>query len=148
MRRLRIRGSWRCRGSRPKVLSPATVWCDDVEWPKIVKHCLLQGIFGVVRSNEVIVHNGKPLLNGVFGVSKNEHVPGTDQDILRMVFNFIPMNGVQEMLAGDVRSLPYIGRWAALELGEDYAIIQSEGDLTSAYYLYQLPPSWLPWTTL
>ena len=55
---------------------------------------------------------GLKLAGGLFGVQKDGLVPGDDQlHVLRLILNLVPPNEVQNKLAGDNATLPYMGQW-------------------------------------
>ena len=45
-----------------------------------------------------------PLLNGLFGVSKDEWVDGIE--VFRLIMNLVPLNSLCRPLSGDVDTLP------------------------------------------
>ena len=137
------------RAAWPPRFPKARVWCEPAEWVKIVTLCLERGIFGLVDAQDVVHHNGQPLLNGCFGVSKGVPVREGGPEVLRLIINLIPLNMVQEILEGDIRTLPFVGQFSGLEVLEDEtAIVFSEEDLTCSFYLFRFPPAWLPWMAL
>ena len=57
-----------------------------------------------MAENELFQVEGKPLLNGLFGVSKGEQVDG--HDVHRLIMNLIPLNNICRGIQGDVATLP------------------------------------------
>ena len=53
---------------------PPRVMVEDKHWAEVCKGLLDKGVCGLLSASEVYQVKGKPLLNGMFGVSKNETV--------------------------------------------------------------------------
>ena len=70
------------------------------------------------------------------------------REILRLIINLVPSNELQEHLEGDLRTLPHFGMWSALELMEQELFVWSGDDISCAFYIFGLPPAWLPWFVL
>ena len=50
-----------------------------------------------------------------------------------------PLNSIMEILAGDIRTLPYGGQWSGVMLlPEDQVAVFSDEDLTCAFYLFEM----------
>ena len=63
--------------------------------------------------------------------------------------NAIPVNAVQSLIHGDIRSLPYHGQFHAMEiLDGDLLVTMSIEDLTSAFNLIELGDPWMPFQAL
>ena len=56
--------------------------------------------------------------------------------------NLIPSNAVMVQLTGCVQELPGISQYMSLTLSEDESLCLSQSDMTSAFYLFGLPPQW------
>lgn len=81
------------------------------------------------------------VLNGLFGVSKGILL-SNDKPVLRLIMNLIPVNNVTCQLRGMVSELPSITQYLAVCLGEDETLDLGQSDMTSAFYLFSLPPEW------
>ena len=95
-----------------------------------------------------IMHNGDHLLNSIFGVGKHKTLTdadGTQLEILRLIINLVPSNELQEMIPGDVHTLPHFGQWSAVELLPQEVVQWTSEDAACALYVFSLPPVWLPW---
>ena len=93
------------------------------------------------RSSEALTYRGQPVRNGLFGVRK----PGktvNEKPILRVIMNLIPTNSLFQVIAGSVHRLPSITQWGALFVGEGETVEVSQADISSAFYLFQLPSIW------
>eukprot|EP00975_Prorocentrum_lima_P027953 5877815-Prorocentrum_lima.AAC.1 len=74
-------------------------------------------------------------LNGAFGVGKHKTTPDGTSEILRLIINLIPINGLFQVLAEDIRTLPYGGQWSGIFLLQDDMVAAfSDEDLTCAFY--------------
>jgi len=136
----------------PTELPRARMRIAKDEWmllgPELVKRKLMKP----VHRDELVYHNGKALLNGIFGVSKGKTVKsesrGCDVDILRLIINLVPSNELQWPIGGDVDTLPHFGQWSGLELLDDEVLVWNSEDIQCAFYVFQLPDEWLPWFAL
>lgn len=71
------------------------------------------GIFGVVPESEVFQVGSTLLLNGLFGVEKNEEAEGTP--IYRLIMNLVPLNDICHGMRGGIHTLPH---WFGMSLGD------------------------------
>ena len=54
------------------------------------------------------------------------------------IINLTPMSSLMTVLEGDIRTLPYGGRWSGIMLlGEDLVGVIIDKDLTSAFHYFQ-----------
>ena len=59
-----------------------------------------------ITPDELVWHNEQPLLVGAFGVPKpGRKVSKSGSPVLRLIMNAIPVNAVQSLIHGDIRSL-------------------------------------------
>ena len=73
----------------------------------------------------------------------------TGSPVLRLIMNAIPVNAVQNLIHGDIRSLPYHGQFHAMEiLDGDLLVTMSIEDLTSTFNLIELGDPWMPFQAL
>ena len=129
----------------------ARVWvASDSEWVRICRGAAERGLFAFLQEEDVFHAGGRPVFNGLFGVpKKGKLVPGTDLPVLRMIINAIPSNEFQELLAGDIRSLPYFGQWSGIQVDDaDRVLVWTERDMTAAFYLFRLEDAWLPYQAI
>ena len=132
-------------------LPGAKVWVEsDTEWENIVRNCAERQLWCFITPDELVWHNEQPLLVGAFGVPKPERkVSKTGSPVLRLIMNAIPVNAVQSLIHGDIRSLPYHGQFHAMEiLDGDLLVTMSIEDLTSAFNLIELGDPWMPFQAL
>ncbi len=135
----------------PLRLQRTRVFVQPGEWAKILRGLYGRGMIKFLQASELITHNGRPLLNGLFGVPKgNIFEDGFDLDscILRLICNCIPTNELQDVVEGEIRGLPQFSQWALLEMLEREFFLVSGDDQTAAFFLYLLEKAWWPWFVL
>ena len=138
----------RPRSEWPETLpSPKVRVKSDHEWHKIVRGCLDLGIWGCLKREDLIVHNGKPLLLGAFGIEKpKQRRPETNLPAQRLIVNAPATNAVQYMILGDIRKLPYHHQYQSLQILDDESVLLfSVEDLTSAFNIFLLGNEWMPY---
>ena len=100
------------RDQLPADLPAAKVWVEsNTEWKNIVRYCAERQLWGFITPDKWVWHNEQPLLVGAFGVPKPERkVSKTGSPVLRLIMNAIPVDAVQSLFHGVIRSLPYHGQ--------------------------------------
>ena len=126
---------------RPKV--PASVHFAKGEQDKICDELVRRGVCGWVKASEVISVRGVPVLNGLFGVKKPATLPD-GRHTLRVIMNLKPSNSVLTQIRGAVEGLPAITSWQAAVLETDECFRFYQSDISSAFYLFELPECWMP----
>ena len=93
----------------PDEFPEARVRVEDDEWRPIVDYLVELGLFVLLAAAQLVWHNGKALLNGLFGVGKGKFVDvgGIQKEVLRLIINLIPSNSIQGLIEGDIRALPF-----------------------------------------
>ena len=84
---------------------------------------------------------------GMFGVPKSGRYDEFGNQILRVIMNLKPINRVLQIIRGDIGELPSPVAWTQLVVTEDELIEISQADMSSAFYLFRLPPQWKPFLT-
>ena len=103
------------------------------------------GLLTFLRPGEVMHAHGHPVLNCLTGVQKKDSVLPSGLPILRMIINAIPANAYQELLGGDIAMLPYFAQWNGIQLDrEDLVVSWSEADMSAAFWIFRMEPSWFP----
>ena len=121
------------------------------EWELIGAELVRRDICKPIPKDRLIWHNGKPLLNSVFGVGKNKFITkadGSQAEILRLIVNLIPSNEIQSAVPGDIETLPHFGQWSGLELLGDEVVMWSSEDINCMFYVFSLCDDWLPYFVL
>jgi len=144
--------SIRPRSEWPEKLTKARMKIKPDEWEKLGPILVERGICSTLAESELIVHKGDKLLNGIFGVGKKKWItsPETGQtvEVLRLIVNMVPSNELQVPMTADTGTLPHFGQWKGLELLPDEILIWSSEDINCAFYVFKIPPAWLPWFAL
>ena len=91
----------------PTTLPKARMRIERSEWellgPELVKRKMAKPL----TRSQLIYHNGRPLLNGAFGVGKGKFVKcnktGVSLEVLRLTINLVPANDLQILITGDVQ---------------------------------------------
>ena len=123
-------------------LPKARVLCTDSEWAKIAKELVRKGLARPLKREEVHHINGRPLVNGAFGVSKSGKFCQDGRPVLRFIMDLRPSNHIQAPIVGDISTLSGPGKWVNLVLPKGQVLRISGDDLTAAFYLFRLPSSW------
>ncbi len=140
------------RDEWPEKLSKARMRISDSEWAILGPELVRRGLCKTLKAAELIMHNGKALLSGAFGVGKGKWITsaktGKLVEVLRLIINLVPSNELQIPITGDVDTLPHFGQWLGLELLRDELLVWSSEDISCAFYVFGLPNAWLPWFAL
>ena len=83
---------------------------------------------------------GQPVLNGLFGVSKEEFSGGWE--VMRLIMNLIPVNRLCRNLGGDVSTLPSWSGMNPFLLKPSEVMLMSSEDIRCFFYLFAVPSSW------
>ena len=105
----------------PRVMVPPDGWYD------FCSNLLRIGVFDMIHEDDVYKVEDQLLLNGLFGVSKHEFQDGWE--ILRIIMNLIPLNGVCREFQGDVGTLPAWSGMTALQLHPHEGLVVSSEDV-------------------
>ena len=112
----------------------------------IAQNLLELGLVRVLSDNELIKIGGRPLLNGLFGVTKGKPVPeAPNLEVLRLIMNLTASNSVMKELKGDIPALPYFGQWRAIILAPTETMLWSFEDMVGCFHLFRLPDEWSPY---
>ena len=112
----------------------------DQSWPGVCRGLLASGICGLMQEEDLFHVNGSPLLNGLFGVTKDEWQGG--HEVFRLIMNLVPLNGVVETLKGDVDTLPMWSQMSPYILQPDETLVVSSEDVRCFFYTMSVPQSW------
>ncbi|CAL1141087.1 unnamed protein product, partial [Cladocopium goreaui] len=109
-------------------------------WDAFCDNMLQRGVFSMVHEDEIYRVQDKPLLNGLFGVSKHEFEG--NYEVMRVIMNLVPVNAVCRGLDSDIATLPSISGMTPLELLCDEDLVISSEDVRCFFYIFKIPPSW------
>ena len=119
--------------------SPRVMVPDD-QWGDVCTGLVQAGVCVFLPVEDIFDTGRGPLLNGLFGVSKDEWVDGIE--VFRLIMNLVPLNSISHPLRGDVETLP---SWALmnpyfLQPGEN--LLVSSEDVRCFFYTISVPPAW------
>lgn len=97
-----------------------------------------------VEESQVFRHKGRTLFNGLFGVQKGSLTPG-GKPVLRTIMNLMPCNGLFLPLQYGHQGLVDIHCWGNIVVSGSDIVEISQSDMTSAFYLFRIPPDWWPY---
>ncbi|CAK9117514.1 unnamed protein product, partial [Durusdinium trenchii] len=108
---------------------------------EVAKLLVERGVCVWRREEEVLRFRQSPVKNGLFGVVKpGRAVKG--KETLRVIMNLIPSNSLHKVIQASVHRLPSISQWTSIFLGPNEHLEISQADITSAFYLFELPEVW------
>lgn len=119
--------------------APRVMVYDD-GWHRMCSGLLSKGVCEVLPVREVYHLRGQPLLNGMFGVSKEEF--HGSWEVHRLIMNLVPVNKLCRNLAGDISTLP---NWAGMTpylLDDKEITLMSSEDIRCFFYLFSIPDTW------
>ena len=100
-----------------------------------------RNVCGWVEESDIFTFNGERVLNGMFGVRKDSCLPD-GAPVLRTIMNLIPSNSIMSQLRGMVAELPGMCQYCSIVLEDGETLALHQSDMTSAFYLFRLPPQW------
>ena len=132
---LRPMSEWKL-GKAPRVM------VEDQHWAEVCQGLVQSGICRFVEESEVFHVEGRPLLNGMFGVTKDDWTP-EGVEIYRLIMNLIPLNGLCLPLAGDVGTLPAWSSMSPFFLQPNENLLISSEDVKCFFYTMSVPDCWV-----
>ena len=114
----------------------------DADWCGVVQGLLSTGICGVYPRHLLHHVDDRPLLNGLFAVSKNEF-SDAGIELHRLIMNMVPLNKLCRSIQGDVGTLPTLAGLSAFYLEENEIAVMNSEDIKCFYYLFRVPDSWM-----
>ena len=121
---------------RPKVC------VDDCDWGEVCSGLVESGICSFIDESEVFDTGQGPLLNGLFGVTKEERT-AEGVEIFRLIMNLIPLNSLCTPLAGDVNTLPAWSGMSPFFLQPSECLLVSSEDVKCFFYTLSVPECWV-----
>lgn len=116
------------------------VMVDDADWEEVCQGLCNAGVCTFLTREEVFCIDDVPLLNGLFGVSKDEEKDGVP--IYRLIMNLIPLNNICQNLSGDVATLPAWSTMAPFFLQPSENLLVSSEDVRCFFYTMSVPNCW------
>ena len=130
---VRPREEW-CLKRAPRVMVP------DSQWAEVCNGLLTCGICTLIAKDDVFHVGDSPLLNGLFGVAKDEWSNGVE--VYRLIMNLIPLNQICYPLQGDVETLPMWSMMNPFLLQPSEQLLISSEDVRCFFYTISVPPAW------
>jgi hypothetical protein len=125
-----------------KLVKPPRVMVRDEHWAAVCRGLLDCGICTLLEESEVFDTGQGPLLNGLFGVSKEDWTSdGTE--ILRLIMNLIPLNSLCMPMAGDIDTLPSWSGMSPFFLRPSQQLLISSEDVKCFFYTLAVPRCWV-----
>ena len=121
----------------PKVMVPMD------QWETFCAGLLSRGICGLIPESAVYKVDNKPLLDGLFGVLKEEKHQG--REVHRLIMNLLPLNKLCRPITGDVSTLPSWPSMNAFQIQQDETLLISSEDVRCFFFLFRVPKSWTPY---
>ena len=116
------------------------VMVSDTSWAEVCQGLLNSGICTVLPRDEIFQTDQGPLLNGLFGVSKDEW--DGEFEVFRLIMNLIPLNSIAHPLQGDVATLPMWSLMSPFFLQPEESLLISSEDVRCFFYTMAVPASW------
>lgn len=105
-------------------------------WEQVARGLINKGLCEVWRESELHHVHGRPLLNGLFAVGKQEF-------ICRLIMNLKPCNSLCRPLTGETNTLPSATALGSLFLDQDETLVTSSENIKCFFYLFQVPRHWM-----
>ena len=121
---------------------PPAVKVAPEDWECLCENLLSRGVFDKIHEDDVYKVQGKPVLNGLFGVSKHEFEGQVE--IMRVIMNLVPANKLCRALDSDIATLPSWSGMSPLMLMPDEDLVISSEDVRCFFYIFRIPTSWFP----
>ena len=127
----------------PDVIPAPKVRVKDGDWEPLAKALFERGILSPV--DQVIGLRGKSVLNGLFGVQKTGRDLPDGRPAQRLIMDLRATNAVLKIIAGDIGTLAGASAFTSVVIEDGKVITISGDDLVSSFYLFKMPPAWLPY---
>eukprot|EP00438_Fugacium_kawagutii_P032712 Skav229132 [mRNA] locus=scaffold1875:29835:33416:+ [translate_table: standard] len=117
------------------------VMVADEDWADVCTGLVRAGVCVLLEEHEVFNTGNGPLLNGLFGVTKDEFAAdGTE--IYRLIMNLIPLNNLCRPMTGDIGTLPSWALMNPLFLQPSEQLLVSSEDVKCFFYTLSVPCCW------
>ena len=126
-------------GKAPSIMVEASHWAE------VCSGLVRRGVCRLMHVSELHHIGGRPLMNGLFAVSKQEQATdaqGNVFEVCRLIMNLVPTNGCCRSLVGDTSTLPSVVGMSSIVLDDNQLLVTSSEDIRCFFYLFRTPPSW------
>lgn len=113
---------------------------DDNDWGAVCAGLLSSGVCALLRRDEVFHTEQRPLLNGLFGVTKDEWQGSVE--VMRLIMNLVPLNALCCPLQGDIETLPMWSLMNPFFLQPSEQLLISLEDVRCFFYTMSVPEAW------
>ena len=118
------------------------VMIEEKHWAEICSGLVKAGVCTFLEESEVFHTEEGPLLNGLFGVTKDEWTDdGTE--IMRLIMNLVPLNSLCKPMSGDVDTLPAWSGMSPFFLQPSQSLLVSSEDVKCFFYTLSVPLCWV-----
>ena len=121
-------------------LTKPKVMVKDADWGEVCRGLVNAGVCTLLLRDEVFEGPEGPLVNGLFGVTKDE-MDG-DVEVYRLIMNLIPLNSICQGIRGDVDTLPSWSMMNPLFLQPTENLVVSSEDVRCFFYTMRVPSCW------
>ena len=121
-------------------ISYPKVMVEDAHWCEVCEGLVKAGVCVILARDEVFSVGDGLLLNGLFGVSKDEINQGVET--YRLIMNLIPFNNISQPVTGDIATLPNWGMMSPYFIQPSEQLLISSEDVRCFFYIMSLPPMW------
>ena len=128
----------------PPEIPKARMNCTRLEWEKIAVMLWKRSMVKAIPLKRIFHVKGRPVFNGAFAVTKKGTPLKGFSRLTRLIVNLVPSNAYFRMLQTDLNTLSPSSSWTQIVIGEGEILLWSSDDQKGAYYVFQLPPCWLP----
>jgi hypothetical protein len=118
------------------------VMVSDSDWAEVCLGLVNAGVCTFIEESEVFSTGEGPLLNGLFGVSKEEVTP-EGVEVYRLIMNLVPLNSLCRPMAGDVATLPSWSGMSPFFIQPTQCLLISSEDVKCFFYTLSLPSCWV-----
>ena len=123
-----------------KPLTYPRVMVADEDWGAVCSGLVSAGVCTYLLEEEVFSTDSGLLLNGLFGVTKDEFVGGVE--VFRLIMNLVPSNGIAQPLSGDIATLPGWAQMSSFFLQPSENLLISSEDVRCFFYVMSVPSAW------
>ena len=123
-------------------VSKPRVMVEDSSWGAVCQGLVSSGVCTYLTKEELFQGPNGPLLNGMFGVTKDEFKDGVE--VFRLIMNLIPLNTLCQSISGDIQTLPSWSLMNPFFLQPNEHLLISSEDVRCFFYVMAVPQSWWP----
>ena len=122
-----------------------SIMVEAGHWAEVCSGLVRRGVCRLMHRSELHHIGGRPLLNGLFAVSKQEQATDTQGntfEVCRLIMNLVPTNACCRSLIGDTSTLPSVVGMSSIILEDSQLLVTSSEDIRCFFYLFRTPSSW------